>query len=284
MMKGSNNRDNQLNLVVALPSEARAFIDFYQLHKLTEHTVFDLYCNHQQNIHLIVSGVGKVNSSAATTYLYFASGRYNHAIYLNVGIAGSADFKLGDCVLIDKITDDATKKSCYPFVLKTSMPRASLITYDNECLDYTKPCLMDMEASAFFQTASKFVNHEQVQVIKVISDQDVEAVHKITKADVVRYINAQMAQINLAVAVLFELSQNELQHTASSTLLKPLLNKWHFTSYQQNTLKELLRRWQVHCKDIDPISYCENCQNSKQVINTLNQHLENKAYTWTPST
>ena len=67
-MGDSSELTHPLNLVVALPSEARPIIDYFSLMQRASDP-FGLYANADEKVWLILSGVGKTKSEAATEYL-----------------------------------------------------------------------------------------------------------------------------------------------------------------------------------------------------------------------
>ena len=74
--------------VCALHCEAKPVIDFYRLKKSHDDTAFDLYRG--DDMVCIISGTGKVASSAACAWL---AARYADAAslaWINLGIAGAA--------------------------------------------------------------------------------------------------------------------------------------------------------------------------------------------------
>jgi len=273
-----------LNIVTALPCEARPFIDYYRLQKQQQHTAFTVYSNQERNINLIVSQIGKINMAAAVSYLHFVSGQHPYSVFVNIGIAGSGQHSLNECIYVDKITDSTQQKSYYPFVVKTTLPRAALTSFDAPSHQYNHPNIMDMEASSFFQTATKFVCLEQVQVIKIISDIDAESSEAINAKSVTDQINSHIPTILPLLNTLQKLSIQEAQYSSEIPHFEQFLISWHFTQYQQTQLKELLRRWFIHCKEINPLNRCKDCASSKAVLPLLHSHLQKTAYTWTPST
>ena len=74
-------------IVTALKPEAQAFVDFYKLKKskLGNYTAFI-----DNNITLIVSGIGVVNARLATQTLINHFDITDDDIYLNIGICGAS--------------------------------------------------------------------------------------------------------------------------------------------------------------------------------------------------
>ncbi len=85
----------------------------------------------------------------------------NHSDYaINLGICGSLNnkFNVGDLVLVNKVVDYEKKRKYYTDILvKHNLKEGSIH-------------LVDMESSAFFEIASKFLPVHQVYVLKIVSD------------------------------------------------------------------------------------------------------------------
>ena len=156
-------------IVSAIFIEVKAFIDKHNL-KITQDKFFKIYQNDEYLI--IISGVGKVKMSMATSYILY---KINPSIIVNFGISASLSHDIGDVFLINKITDFASKRSYYPDILrKHNLKECDIVTYDmaqtndENILDTNH--LMDMEASGFFQSAFHFSSLHKIAIIKTISD------------------------------------------------------------------------------------------------------------------
>lgn len=270
-----------LNLVVALACEARPLIQFFSLKKIELKNHFQLYANKEKNIHLIVSGIGKIRAAAATAFLFVYSGQCENTIFLNIGIAGGHAHSIGDLLLIHKITDQASNYRYYPSgtFLFSSQQQAAIITRDQPQKNYPQQGLVDMEASGFFQAASQLVYQEQIFVFKIISDNDQAAIHQ---------IKPRMVE-NLIEGILIEfqaIAKNLLQFSASLHTVDfhqdfiSFYQRWHFSTYQRHQLQEILRRWRVLKPDQEPMVICQHESSSHMVLAKLTQHLDEIIYTW----
>jgi nucleoside phosphorylase len=147
-------------IVTALISEAKPIIDFLKLQKIDDKK-FPIFSNKETT--LIISGMGKVNSAIATTYLSLKSSD----TIINIGICGATNHKIGSLHKIKKIIDKNSQK-----VIHVSKEGESLIcveTPQNNPNDF-KNTLVDMESFGFFQAAKKFVNKENISIFKIVSD------------------------------------------------------------------------------------------------------------------
>ena len=110
--------------VIALAAEARPLLDRWKFTQL-ESAPFPLYYCEQQNYFLVVSGMGKVRSAAATSYL---ASKVNPlrtqatppTIWINFGTCGHHNYPLGQGLLVHKIIDVSNGNNYYPLRLPYS--------------------------------------------------------------------------------------------------------------------------------------------------------------------
>ena len=91
-----------LYIVTALKSEAQAFVDIFKLkkEKISNFTIFK-----NDNITLIVSGIGVENAYLATTTLIKSYQHNEDDIYINIGVCGAnLNYKIGQILEIDEIS------------------------------------------------------------------------------------------------------------------------------------------------------------------------------------
>ena len=184
-------KKNEINIVVAMKREALPLISYWDLKKNSK----KFYSNKKKKINLIISGIGKKRAEKATIYL--AEKTNNNSFFLNIGIAGHRNYKLGEIILISKITDNKTKYSWYPSLLwKTKIKKTPLITVGFPKIRYTTNFLYDMEASGFFKGAREFVGPEMVQCIKIISDNKKNSILNISSNKIENWINNKIIIID----------------------------------------------------------------------------------------
>ena len=145
-------------IVCAYLKEAKPLIKYFNLKKLNDK--FSIYEN--ENISLIISGQGEINSAIATTYLLSIR---NISNIINFGIAGSSIYKIGDIFLVNKIND-----KYFPDILVSHKFRESEIICFNEVVTEGEYKLVDMESEGFFKAAIKFLKAHQIHLIKIVSD------------------------------------------------------------------------------------------------------------------
>ncbi|MEN8205358.1 MAG: hypothetical protein ABFS24_05015 [Pseudomonadota bacterium] len=195
-----------INLVVALPAEARPLIDFYRLGEKTTIGTFRMYRG--ADMSLIISGPGKIASAAATALLAGRDTPGEQAAWLNIGIAGHATYTTGQSLLAHRITDHATGKSWYPpqpFDLPTTT--SSLLTVDVPENSYHQDVAYDMEASGYYPVAGRFSSTELVQCFKVVSDNREQSTTAITAERCTQLVARKLDEIDQLVRALASLAQ-----------------------------------------------------------------------------
>jgi len=145
-------------IVSAFYKEVAPIIKHYKLKKIN--SPFDIFKNDE--IIVIISGIGKINSAIATTYLL---NNYDIDFIINFGIAGSKSFKIGEIFLINKIN-----KNLYPDILYSHPFNESEIICSDEVVTDGNFKLVDMESEGFFKASTKFLPLENIFILKIVSD------------------------------------------------------------------------------------------------------------------
>jgi len=158
-----------VNLVAALPAEARPIISRFDLKRVQPDRGLPLY--RRGHISLVLAGPGKTNAAAATDFLGALVGRSADPAFVNVGIAGHRERHIGEVLLASRIRDAACGRVWHPTLPASGpWPVEALLTLDRPDLAYASDEMLDMEASGFYPTACGYARPELVQVLKVISD------------------------------------------------------------------------------------------------------------------
>jgi len=158
---------------MALRAEAKALIAAKQLKKIAG-PPFEIYGN--DDILLIISGTGMIRTAAAVSYLLAAVPPCkNNDIAVNIGICGQVgrNGRIGDIIIANKIMDNVTGKVCFPDILiKHPFREGSVETFPNPVTEGANvECeYVDMEAAAFFETASFYMPAHRIFSFKVVSD------------------------------------------------------------------------------------------------------------------
>ncbi len=161
--------------VAALPAEGQALIRRFGLKRDAHAAGFDTYRG--DSVSLVVSGVGKLRSAAATAAFLARQpeGAAVHAV--NVGIAGatpSSGVVVGEVRLINKLLDAASQLEQFPDLLVDTGLREACLTTVDRPLTAAPPSvpagLVDMEGTGFFEAAAVFLPPHRVGCLKVVSD------------------------------------------------------------------------------------------------------------------
>jgi len=232
-----------INIVTALPAEARPLREHFKLSDKLQNSAFPLYRN--ADIALIVAGPGKVAAAAATAVLASAAPATTSA-WLNVGIAGHAHHPVGSAFIAHRITDQANGSRWYPpQTLEQSLPTENLRTVDLPEDNYPKNAVYDMEASGFYPVACRFSSSELVQCLKIISDNRAQPAIAITAKLCSQLVTDRLADIEQLANALSSLAAEYNRWHAPHPQLAQLAARWHFSVSQQHQLQQLGRRWQA---------------------------------------
>jgi len=262
-----------INIVVALPAEARPLLDHFRLRDKQHNTAFPVYRN--ADMALIVSGPGKVAAAAATALLAGNRDTPATSAWLNVGIAGHAHHAIGSAYIAHRITDSATGTNWYPpQIHDLPTPTENLCTVDRPEDSYPAAALYEMEASGFFPVACRFSSGELVQCFKVISDNRTQASTAVTAKLCTQLITARLDDIEQLVKALSGMADDYTRWHVPHPGLKELSTRWHFTVSQQHQLARLARRWKVLTAD-KPLwlDQLEKINRAADVLHCLEQHL-----------
>ena len=264
--------------VCALASEAKPLREHFAMRQINFPGPGQLYADKQQQVLCLVTGVGalKMAMSIAANHRYHDLGQ--HCVYLNIGIAGSGEHALGDCVMVNKIIDTVTQKNYYPWQFKTALVKASCYCVSQYAPGYYPAGLIDMESSGFFQAVQAVVSQEQALLVKVVSDTQTQHIEQLNKAVVAELITAQLPAYQDLITYALSLSERLCQQQITIDL-SPWLARWHFSHYQQHQLKHLLRRWSVHGRE-DALAMAASSKSATSVLQALTDALAQQVYRW----
>jgi len=258
-------------LVVALPCEAEPLIAHYRLKRRLREEAFPVY--ERDGLCLTVSGIGKTAMAAAVAYSHMALGAQRHAVWVNIGVAGHRTHAIGHACLAHKITDADSGRRWYPpLVFQPACASEHVCTVARPKSGYPDPVLYDMEASGFYETATRFSTSELVQCVKIVSDNMSSPAEQISARQVAELIDSQVSFIDELLQQLRTLA--EPLHEQEPPLLEPFIERWHFTVQQQRQLKRLLQHWAIlapaeppHIRDLGAL------KQAKEVLRWLERRL-----------
>lgn len=274
------NSNMSIRWVVALKAEAEIILDEYNMNFDPEFTLFQVFRNFEKTRWLILSGVGRHNSAAATTYLYMISKASRSTCWINLGIAGSGKGHYGDLCLVNKISNNDSSNT-YPATMpKVTFHKMNLFTSDVPLTDYTLHELIDMEGSAFYDITNKLSGREFICLMKVISDGPNNDIEDLNKFKIRELINLNIANIKTIVSYYEKLSMDQYQIIQQPKILSEILSQWHFSVSQKHQLENLIKRINTLSKDEEIIKLIKDCKNSRSVITNLEAKILNTKVDW----
>lgn len=273
-MNSPPTADPVVNLVTALPAEAKPIVSWFKLKRLLPERGFTLYRN--QHISLAVSGVGKANAAAACAFLHAMSGCPRHAIWINMGIAGHARREVGEPLLAHRVRDAASGQVWYPpLSFRLPCPSDALETRDLPGFDYEHDYTIDMEASGFYPTALRFSTAELVHCLKIISDNASSPGRGMDGKTVTRLIGSQMDLLDELLQRLGYLANLLHEIRVPEEIRARYREHCRFTESQGHQLDELLGRWQTLQPESDLwLPELNALRDARPLLNLLRRHLE----------
>lgn len=253
----NNSPQSELCFLAAINCEAKALIDRFKLKK-TGDQPFPLFIGESNlngvatRINVVISGIGMLNMSCAVGWLAAQSFSTN-AVWINVGSAGHAELAVGEGFIVSSVQDVFTNKAYFtPQVAPRPVTMSPCMTLNAPSSDYPEVGGIDMEASAFFNAATRFAAAECVQSYKVVSDtpeQGIEHLNAKVIAEllqphtdhIISYAESLLSVLNEQKQVLARISMPAIKATHSqqqqfldlSRKLSVLHNDQELTSLQQ---------------------------------------------------
>ena len=220
-------------IITALDAEARALIDHYHLTR--DFTLpYTLYKNEQMV--LLVSGIGKTNALMAVSALLGWRIPNPTDCLINIGICGAPDaYPIGETLLIHQIFEG--DRRYYPDILYPHSLRESSI----KCVDGAQSVLdeypVDMESSAVFQTSARFFKLHQMAFVKIVSDHFTPKT--VSKERVIELIRSNLHNVDEVCAVVEKVSLGDplFDQTEQEEIGRL---KSHFTKAQASSLDDAL--------------------------------------------
>jgi hypothetical protein len=260
-----------INLVVAIPCEAKPLIQHLHLQKQAGYD-YDLYQG--EGINLIVCGVGKLAAAMACAWLQGlrATSITADNAWLNIGIAGHGYQPLGSGFLAHRISEQNNDRCWYPgFSFKRPCPSAALVTVNAAEFQYPDDALYDMEGTGFFTACQRFSSVELIHCFKVVSDNQFSSIENINEANVSELIRNQLPTIDDIIECLRQSRQYLARFQEPPPFYADCLQRWHFTHYQRKQLHQLLWRRQALLADIALPDEFARLRDAGQALNYLQQ-------------
>ena len=266
--------------VIALKEEAETILDEYNMDFMPDFTLFQVFSNFDKTRWLVLSGIGRHNSAAATAYLHVISNASRSTSWINLGIAGSGKGNYGDLCLVNKISNNGLSNT-YPATMPSvTFDKMRLFTSDIPVENYISHELIDMEGSAFYDVTNKISGREFICLIKVISDGPANSIKDLNKFKIIELFKSNITKIKTIVSYYEKLSMDEYKITNKPKIFSQILSQWHFTISQKYKLNNLIRRINTLTKDEEIIELIKDCKNSRSVIITLETKILNTVVDW----
>lgn len=265
-----------MNFVVAHYSEAKSIINQLGLTKNVSISSFQVFQNDHHK--LIISGIGKVASAAATGFLIGQSVKDQRAVpFLNVGIAGHGSLDIGTAFIANRIEDDEGNTTFYPpQITNSKMMQSRLRSCSHPNRNYAN-LGFDMEAHAFFSIASRSITRELVQVVKVVSDNNDHSFESITPTIASDLIEKNLPEIIDLVDQLEGFSEEISVDSSTISIQEKARGMHSFSQTQLFELNRLISHAKILEIDLNEIIHeIRSGISSKQALQNLREKLEPK--------
>ena len=160
-------------LVIALKAESNPIIEYFNLKK---NDIFNFPCFVNLDIEILVVGVGvgekNIKQNVKAVYNHYK----NYPLqFINFGVSGGRkeNTKIGEMFMINKITDELSKRVFYPDIIVNHEMSEGEVTTVKKVVkngDMVYPLLVDMESFTVFEVCKRFVDLKNIAIIKVVSD------------------------------------------------------------------------------------------------------------------
>ncbi len=244
-------------ICTALYCEAQPFIEHMNLKKDLESNEFQIFKN--QEAVLIITGIGKVKTAVAVTYLLSKYQASSQDLFMNIGVCGAQDHDIlmGTAFLCNKIIDRDTKKHYFPeMLLKHPFEESSIETCSfavGEGEFSLEGQLVDMEASGIYQAANVFLQTHQLFFLKIVSDH--LSIKALTAEKIAKLIGDKVETIlNWAneMSPAFMYDKNVLSEEEEK-ILKKISETIKLTVTMEVQLKQLLKYYKLQYGDFTDV-------------------------------
>ena len=261
-----------LTIVTALLCEAKPVIAKYKLKKIAGDHPYQIY--EKDEISLIVSGVGKAGSASATGYAHAIKASPKYSAWLNIGMAGHSSLETKTGFLVNKIHDRSTDQTWFPpIVFDPPCVTDKLVTVDRPDSEYKSVGGIDMEASGFYSTASRFTTSELVQCYKVVSDNPQTPVRKISTKEATDLINGKMKDISFLVDQLLNDSHELSAINKTPIVIDVIRDQIKMTHSEELLIKDRLKKLQLLNPNV-LVGFSKRPESAKSVLKELELIIE----------
>ncbi len=186
-----------VNLLTALPAEARPLIEQFGLQRSPRQSPVPVYM--APGICLAVTGVGIPAMYQATRHLIAAASFGQPVAWLNIGICGHGSSPLGESLIINQVVAPDGERWDLTIPPKLGCRTGTLCCVEQPQEVYQAQMAYDMESAGFLAALKPHADPRRIGLLKVISDNPQHSSQRIT-AKGVRGLIAQ--QTNLIAEML----------------------------------------------------------------------------------
>ena len=258
---------NLICIITALPAESRVFIDALKLKPILDHG-WRLYGNSEYL--LLQTGIGKLKAAAAVSALLYT--RKDIRGIINAGIAGGSA-NIGDTFLAHQITDHGNGEKWYPHLppqrIVNSMPTMAVETLDKPSAEYKTDALFDMEAAGIMSAASSYLTTQNMQFVKVISDNAQTPLTSFNPTTVTTLMHSTVPVVQSMMDWFSDTGQSQTHSVSTLVIHELIVSAIHHTATEKH---QLLRLLQQHCAltgDLPESSELLKATNASQLIKKL---------------
>lgn len=261
-------------IVTSMYAEAYAFLERFRLKKDISHTRFQLFCDKEAGIYLIISGTGAVAAAVAACSICTEFGVGQEDFLINAGICagigneiaygdGNA-CKTGDLFLCNKIREMASGRTFYPDILyRHEFKEAQIVTgakpYNQmDMQEFTEEgfYLYDMEAAAVYQAGAYYFGPHQMSFLKVVSDNGNAG--EVTPKQVEHLIGGNMERIADYIESLQMIAKKQrrkdlFMETEAAEQFERLCRDMHCSKVMSESLRQHIRYFSLSGEDFESV-------------------------------
>ncbi|MCU7843091.1 MAG: hypothetical protein KZQ93_04545 [Candidatus Thiodiazotropha sp. (ex Monitilora ramsayi)] len=160
--------DRHINLLVALPAEAKPLIRAFDLQRQQPDGAYPRYLS--SHLSLTLTGAGAEAMRRGVEFL-LSQQTATSTTWLNVGIAGHGTLPRGTCLLAEKVIDmDSGRNWALSASTDAVLPKYPLHCVSEAESTYAENTAYDMESSGFVAGLESAGVLDRGQILKVVSD------------------------------------------------------------------------------------------------------------------
>lgn len=248
-------------IAVAHAAEAQPIVGHLGLTRVHEDGGVLRFC--RDDTWLVITGQGRVATAASMGYLHGRLQAPRGAAWINIGVAGHADLDVGSVLVANRIDGPGSSTEYPAFVYRRPCPASPLRTVDAPTVDYPSNSAVDMEASAFFDVATKFTKRELVTVLKIVSDNPTTAFARSRVPDLMR---ASLPALDEILAALRGASAQWRGSIADPPALQHLTRCWRVSVSHRNLLRRHLWRLTTLAPEFDVLAAVSSARDVREMV------------------